>query len=136
MSRRIERLLFVFDADSGILGATADSIRKLLRIDGCDLCAITHGLVSEKGEMRSCREELGVPVDYLHRDELSPEVRRVAGRLPAVVARTRQGHVLLLDRETIARCRGSVADLRGKLSFHAARLDLELAIRESEGDAS
>lgn len=125
--RKVERLLFVFDADSGILDAIADSARKLLRINGCALCEITHGLATEKGEMRACREELGVPVEYVHRDEIPADLEAVIqGELPVVVADTGEGHVLLLDRVTIARCRGSVADLRGKLLFHAAKHHLRI----------
>ena len=126
--RAIDRLLFVFDADSGAWSAAADSARKLLRLNGCALCAVTHGLLSERDEMRSCREELGVPVDYLHRDELPSGLRDlVAGRLPTVVAVVGDEPVVLLEPEVIARCRGSVADLRGKLVFHAARRGLALS---------
>ena len=125
-NRKVDRLLFIFDADSGILDAMVDSARKLLRIKGCALCAITHGLATEKGEMRACREELGVPVDYLHKDELTDDLRRVCPELPCVVATVGDDHTLHLDRKTNERCRGSVADLRGKLLFHAAKHDLDL----------
>lgn len=124
--RKVDRLLFIFDADSGVLDAVVDSARKLLRIGGCALCAITHGLATEKGEMRACRDELGVPVDYVHKDEIPDHLRPLCPELPCVIATTGDDDILLLRRETIERCRGSVADLRGKLLFHAAKHDLDL----------
>ncbi len=90
--RTIERLVFVFAADSGAWNAMMDSARKVLRLNGCALCAVTHGLTSEKREMRACREELGVPIEYLHRDEVTAEVQQATGgQLPAVVAATGDG---------------------------------------------
>jgi hypothetical protein len=125
--RRIDRLSFVFDANAGFAAALIDSARKLIRLNGCDLCTITHGIMGEKSEMASCRETLGVDVDYVHRDEMDPALIDVTRRrLPAVVAHTGDAVWLLLDRDVIARCRGSVSDLRGKLSFHAAKLGLVL----------
>lgn len=123
----IERLYFVYQADSGLLGATLDSVRKLLRVNGCALCSITHGLAGEKSEWRTCKEELGVPVDYVHRDELSGPIRNAVGAgLPAVVAQTAAGFQVLLTPEVLERCKGSVADLKGRLFAHAAMKGLEL----------
>jgi hypothetical protein len=124
---RIDRLSFIFDANSGFGAALIDSVRKVVRLNGCDLCTITHGIMGEKQEMASCRESLGVPVDYVHRDEMEAELIEATGnRLPAVVAHSGSSAWLVLDPEGIARCKGSVGDLRGRLSFNAAKLGLLL----------
>ena len=129
--RTIDRLLFVFAANSGLLSAAIDSARKLLARRGCALCSITHGLAGEKREWAECRDEIGVPVDYVHLDELTPELRAalgggeaVADRLPAVVAAVAGGLLPLIGPEVLERCEGSVADLRRRLETHAARNDL------------
>jgi len=123
----VHKLILVYAADSGKLSAFVDSARKLFQLKGCTLCSITHGLAGEKGEWRECREELGLPVDYLHRDELSEELRRVVGtQLPCVLAQTDAGPVLLLGPDVLDRCRGSVDDFKGRLLTHAAMRDLEL----------
>ncbi|MBI3608180.1 MAG: hypothetical protein HY207_09445 [Nitrospirae bacterium] len=44
---KIERLLFIYNADSGKWGAFVDSAKKLLMINGCALCSLTHGLAGE-----------------------------------------------------------------------------------------
>jgi hypothetical protein len=125
--RGIDRLLFVFNADTGSFNAFLDSARKLLRIKGCTLCTITHGLAGERSEWRECKEEIGVPVDYVHRDEVSAELRAVVGdQLPCIVAQTGNDLVLLLAPDVLDRCQGSVADLKGRLSYFAAINRLEM----------
>jgi hypothetical protein len=121
----IERLIFVYRADSGKLNALIDSARKLLMIDGCALCTITHGLAGERGEWKSCRDEIGVPVDYVHRDELDGDLAAAVGDdLPCVVAEAEGRLTVLLRPQVIERCRGSVDDLRGRLRIHAAMKEL------------
>jgi hypothetical protein len=130
--RSIDRLIFVFDADSGPLSAFLDSARKVLQIKGCTLCAITHGLAGEKTEWTECKEALGVPVDYLHRDEVSPALLRVAGnQLPQVIAQAGGELIPLLSPTVLERCKGSVADFKGRLSYHAALQSLALPLTEA-----
>ncbi len=125
--RTIARLIFVFDADSGTLSAFFDSAKKALRLGGCALCAITHGVTGERSEWKDCKEEIGVPVEYVHRDEVSPELAEViSGELPCVVADAGGELVQLLDRPVLERCRGSVADFRGRLSYFAGTHRLAL----------
>lgn len=123
----IQRLLLVYNADSGAFAALVDSARKLLMINGCPLCSLTHSLAGEKAEWQSCKESLGVPVEYVHRNELTAELREVIGdRLPSVVADTGSALVFLFGPDVIQRCRGSVADLKGRIHTHAAMRKLEL----------
>ncbi len=125
--RTIDRLLFVFSADAGSFNAFLDSARKLLRIKGCTLCSITHGLAGEKSEWRECKEEIGLPVDYIHRDEVSAELRRVVGdQLPCIVAQAGNDLVLLLAPDVLERCQGSVADLKGRLHYFASIHQLQM----------
>ena len=128
-ARSIQELVLVFNADSGRLNAWLDSARKLLGVGECSLCDITHGLAGEKQDWAACRSDLGVPVDALHRDELSePLLHAVDGQFPCVVARTDEGYERLLGPDVLARCRGSVADFRGRLLTHAAMQDLALPL--------
>ncbi len=127
--RPIEKLVFVYNADSGILSSVIDSARKLLSINGCPLCSLTHSLAGEKVEWKTCKESIGVPVEYLHRDELTAKTRAViADRLPCVLAEAAGETIVLLDSEVIGRCKGSVADFRGRLTTHAAMRGLDLPL--------
>ena len=125
--RRIDRLIFVFNAGSGSFNAFLDSARKVLQIKGCTLCTITHGLAGEKSEWKECKEEIGVPVDYVHRDEITPDLGRVVGdNLPCVVAEAGGELILLLGPDVLDRCKGSVADLKGRLTVFSSMHGLEL----------
>jgi hypothetical protein len=125
--RRIDRLIFVFNAGSGSFNAFLDSARKLLQIKGCTLCTITHGLAGEKSEWKECKEEIGVPVDYVHNDEITPDLSRVVGdNLPCVVAEAGGELILLLGPDVLDRCKGSVADLKGRLTVFSSMNGLEL----------
>ncbi|HLG18128.1 MAG TPA: hypothetical protein VJH03_27050 [Blastocatellia bacterium] len=127
MKRRIEKLIFIYDADSGKAGAIVDSVKKVLRLKGCALCAITHGVAGEKQEWKSCQEDLGVPVDYWHRDEVPPMARtRIGNELPCVAAQVDGETLVLIGPDVIERCKGSVADLKGRLRYYAGARNLEL----------
>lgn len=119
-ARAIEELILVYQADSGLVSAAVDSARKLFKLNGCTLCSITHGLAGERAEWQECRTELRVPVAYYHRDDMPVEVRTVVGdRLPTVLARVGPELVPLLLPESLARCNGKVADLRGRIRHNA-----------------
>ncbi len=126
-STAVRRLILIYNADTGKLNALVDSARKVLKLNGCALCDITHGLTGERSEWRSCRAELGVPIDILHRDEIFGRLKQlVEDTLPCVVAETAGGPQVLLTPDVLERCRGSVADFKGRLLTHAAMRDLEI----------
>ncbi len=126
-TQEIRRLILIYNADSGRLNAWVDNARKILKLNGCSLCSITHGLAGEKSEWRSCRAEIGVPIDYLHRDEIFGPMKELVGdTLPCVVAETGAGPRMLLTPDVLDRCSGSVDDFKGRLLTHAAMRDMEL----------
>jgi hypothetical protein len=132
-SKSIDRLIFVFAADAGKISAFVDTIKKVLMLKGCALCAITHGTSGEKEEWKLCRETLGVPLDYVHRDELTPDLEAtVGGEVPCILAKTGDELVRLVGSQVLERCKGSVADLRGRLYYHAAMNGLALPLKISE----
>ena len=125
---RIDALLLVYDATTGPLQTAVEIVKKVLHINGCPLCDTTHGPRHEKAEWRSCREALGVPMRYFHKDGLTADVERVVdGRVPCILAQVDGELVRLLEPSVIHRCRGSVRNLRGKISYHAARKGLSLS---------
>lgn len=125
--RTIDRLILVYAANSGPMAAFLDSAKKLLQVKGCSLCALTHGLAGERDEWRSCREEIGVSVDYYHLDDVPPPVAKAAaGKLPSVIAQVGSELIVLLDPDAIDRLNGSVNDFRARLDIRAAMVGLEL----------
>lgn len=66
-----ERLVFVYNANSGIGNALLDSIHKILDPNtyNCNLCAITFGFFSEHKKWKEFRKESGLEMEFLHLDE-------------------------------------------------------------------
>ncbi|MDL5513148.1 GTPase [Arenibacter sp. M-2] len=66
-----ERLVFVYNANSGYGNALLDSIHKTLDPNSydCKLCAITYGFFSENKKWKEFRRHAGVDMEFLHRDE-------------------------------------------------------------------
>ena len=121
----IDQLFLIFNADSGKWSAFLDSARKIFMLEGCSLCSITHGVAGEKAEWSDCKASLSVPVEYVHRDELSGELAEVAGsNLPCVVARAGGEYITLLTPRTLAECNGQVSALTEKIRRRAADLGL------------
>jgi hypothetical protein len=124
----IDRLLFVYNADSGRWNALVDSAKKLFMVNGCALCSITHGLAGEKQEWRDCADTFGIAIEYVHRDEVSSRLASVVGiDLPAVVAEVAGEYIILMGPDVLERCRGSVADFKGRLNLHASMRGLPCA---------
>jgi hypothetical protein len=66
-----QRLIFVYNADGGLLPGLKDAFHKILSPSTypCSLCAVTYGATSMRPEWREFIKSLPVPVDFLHRDE-------------------------------------------------------------------
>ncbi|NIP37082.1 MAG: hypothetical protein GWN18_19070 [Thermoplasmata archaeon] len=81
-------LLFVYNADSGLMNALKDYIHKGVSpaTYPCSLCALTYGGLGMKGTWARFIDGLGVPVEFLHRDELRQGYGVSGIPLPAVLA--------------------------------------------------
>ncbi len=69
----IHKLVFVYNADSGPVNGLLDAAHKVLSPStyACRLCELTYGSLREKRSWKAFREGLGVPVEFLHRDEFA-----------------------------------------------------------------
>jgi hypothetical protein len=107
------RLLFVYNADSGLFNTLADIGHKLFSPETytCRLCAITYGLVTEKAEWREFVSSIDAECEFLHRDELHGREPGLAVALPAVFRITDQGPKVCVDAVTLNAC-SSPADLK------------------------
>lgn len=64
-------LILVYNADSGLFNAIRDGVHKFIAPNTyqCNLCALTFGTITMKEEWKTFIESLGIPADFLHRDE-------------------------------------------------------------------
>jgi len=112
-------LLFVYNADSGLFNAMADTAHKLLSPDtySCNLCKVTYGFLTERRAWRAFIESLDVPCTFLHRDELSACHPELEIPLPAVLRTTGGTPVVCIDAARLNRC----SDVRALIELVRAR---------------
>lgn len=106
-------LIFIYNADSGLFNTMTDIAHKMFSPStySCNLCAITHGLLSEKQAWRQFIEQLEWPVEFLHRDEYESHYHDKLEAYPAVLQRRGKVMHMLLRAEDINRC-DSIDSLR------------------------
>jgi hypothetical protein len=65
------KLIFVYNADSGMLNSILESVHKMVspKTYNCNLCAITFGAFSEDDLWKSFRENSSLAMDFYHQDE-------------------------------------------------------------------
>lgn len=121
-NRTVDELVLVYDADSGLLAAARDSLKKLFSLPGCTLCSVTHGVFGARPEWLAVARSLAVPVREYHRDDLPFPLRQlVQGSFPCVLVRSQGDALVLLDRDTIHDFRGGAADFLALLVAAARR---------------
>lgn len=109
-SRTVTKLTGVYHADGGLIGELSYVVGKLRGTTHCALCDITHGKTGgKKRGFSACEVGLGVPMDLVHLNERSPDVRAISeGRTPCVIAHTADRLHIVVDAGTLDRAGGSV----------------------------
>lgn len=79
-----EKLIFVYNADSGLLNFVRDAAHKLFSpaTYPCNLCALTY-TPTGLPRWRRFVKTLPWPVEFLHKDELAEQYRKTDVSLPA-----------------------------------------------------
>lgn len=69
------KLIFVYNADSGVLNTVKDIGQKLLSPQSynCFLCSLTHGTFRENPDWKKFREDASTEMEFLHRNEFQKE---------------------------------------------------------------
>lgn len=99
-------LIFVYNADSGFVNTLLDIGHKIVspQTYSCNLCAITHSTFSMRDEWKNFVADLGVPVEFLHRDELAQRHGLRDVKLPAIFRKAGNGLQEWITQEEINRC--------------------------------
>lgn len=81
------KLLFVYNADSGLFNTLADAAHKIVspRTYQCDLCRITYGWFQERADWRAFIDGLGMDCEFLHRDQFRARFPDLDVSLPAIL---------------------------------------------------
>lgn len=103
----MEKIIFVYNADSGILNGIKDLIHKNVspQTYDCRLCAITYNNFGMVNGWRKFVTNLGLPVEFLHRDELHQQYGIQNISLPAVLAQQEnKSPEIWIDSITLNQC--------------------------------
>lgn len=100
------RLLFVYNADSGLFNTVADIAHKILSPStyACNLCALTHGHFKVREDWVNFLNTLDAECDFLHRDEFHAKYGRADIALPAIFEMTTGEPMLFVDAATLNAC--------------------------------
>ena len=101
------KLLFVYNADSGVLSSVLNSAHKVLSPGtySCSLCALTHGALSERAIWKAFRTNSHFESVFLHRDEFERQYRSKwlpKYTYPVVLEAGNEGLQLLIGSEELA----------------------------------
>lgn len=99
-------LVFVYNADGGLVNTLLDIGHKIIspQTYNCNLCALTYSTFSIRREWKDFIEQIGVPVEFLHRDELFRQHGIHGVALPAVFRKTDGQLQELINRNQIDQC--------------------------------
>ncbi|HYV43548.1 MAG TPA: hypothetical protein VFA20_01760 [Myxococcaceae bacterium] len=113
---RPDRLILLYDLNSGLGAMLLDAARKAVGREDCPLCEIAYSPIGKRKEWRACEARLGIKVEELYRDKLPPDWGIALEDLPVVLGRVGDERpFVIVNREGIVSCHGSVSALEEKL---------------------
>ncbi len=94
------KLIFVYNADSGLLSTMFDLGHKILNPETyeCNLCSLTYGNFTENKKWKEFRKNLQVEMEFLHRNEFERKYE-VQVDYPAILAFTNKIEVEISKKE-------------------------------------
>ena len=129
----MSKLIFVYNADSGLFNLLTDTAHKLLSPEtySCNLCAITYGSFGMKKNWKEFLKSIDIPVEFLHRNELKKKYGISNINLPAILIKEENEPKLWINSESINLCK-SIDDLiqliTNKLQSKNFRAELRLSL--------
>ena len=124
------KIIFVYNADSGLLNVVSDAVHKIVRPSTypCRLCDVTYTLTGMRREWRQFIRSLDIPVEFLHRDQLSKAYGIDGVPLPAVFMERRGELMEWMSAVEINACR----TLQELIERVRQRVDRSLGMRKSD----
>ena len=110
----MEKIIFVYNADSGIFNGIKDLLHKNLSPNtyACRLCAVTYDNFGMIREWKDFIKTLNTPVEFLHRDESEQQYQISDVALPAAfIQNSRNRLQVWIEAEEMNQCQ-SLMDLK------------------------
>lgn len=100
------KIIFVYNADSGLKNAVLDSAHKILspKTYQCKLCELTYGAFKEKKAWKDFRKSSDIEMKFLHADEFESLYKskfRPTFELPVVLIENHYNLDVLIGSKTL-----------------------------------
>ncbi len=85
MNKNEKKIVFIYNADSGVINLVKDFWKKILRPSSyeCNLCMQTFGAFSMKKDWKSFINNLNIDSEFLHRDEFEKKYKVKDAKYPS-----------------------------------------------------
>jgi hypothetical protein len=116
------RLVFVYNANAGLIAGALDSIHKTLSpaTYSCDLCAVTHGFFTMRPQWRAWLKSLPYEPEFYHRPDFRAAFPEMSDQPLPLVALVEEGRLfVLLDADAL----GKVSSIDELVASLEARLN-------------
>lgn len=99
--KKINKLIFIYNADSGLLNTVKDFWHKALRPSTyqCNLCQTTMGAFGAKKEWKSFINTLDIETEFLHKDEFLEKYNVNDAKYPSAYLLKNGSLALLITQE-------------------------------------
>ncbi|MFS4494870.1 GTPase [Maribacter sp. 2308TA10-17] len=109
---KLQKLIFIYNADSGIRNMIMDSAHKIFSPDTyeCSLCDITYGAFTENSVWKKYRKETNLQMEFLHKDEFAKAYASKFGykfTFPIVLAETNDGLEIFVKTEELDKAKNA-----------------------------
>ncbi len=130
-----EKLVFVYNADGGVLNSIMDSAHKLFAPSTyqCALCAVTHGIAGMRSEWKDYMRGLSYETRFYHRDGFQRDWSGIGEALPAIFFQATANDLKILISRSELESVTSVAQLTALLGRRIAEMKLTNRNKEVEG---
>lgn len=120
-TRQRKRLLFVYNADTGVFNAALDIAHKIFSPStySCQLCALTHSYFEVRAAWQTFVPQLEADCEFMHRDEFRRVYPEIEVALPAIFIRVQERVDVWMSNIEIANC----ADLPQLMQMISRKLD-------------
>ena len=106
MKKNSNEIVFVYNADSGIVNSIIDYGHKVVRPDSyaCSLCALTYGNLGKKKQWKTLIDSLDAIVSFVHRNEFKTRYESLPLEFPSVYLIDNENVNILVSRNEIDNC--------------------------------
>jgi len=100
-----KRVIFVYNADGALFNRLSDFAHKIIspKTYVCDLCKLTHGMLTEKKQRKEFLDQTDRECIFLHSNEFREEYPDRNDKLPAIYLQDGEKLSVLYDAKAISK---------------------------------